>query len=60
MTLIPMTALGVGAGLHNYAPGKFPSLVGRYQEWTERRRHFIAPYALTWLLYLVLCSHRGW
>lgn len=44
----------------DYAPGKFPSLVGRYQEWTERRRHFIAPYALTWLLYLVLCSHRGW
>jgi hypothetical protein len=44
----------------DYAPGKLPSLVGRYQEWTERRRHFIAPYALTWLLYLVLCSHRGW
>jgi len=44
----------------DYAPGKFPSMIGRYTEWTERRRHFIAPYAVTWLLYLVLCSHRGW
>ena len=45
----------------DYAPGKFPwSMVGRYTQWAERRRHFILPYAMTWLLYLVLCSHRGW
>jgi hypothetical protein len=44
----------------DYAPGKFPSMVGRYADWAERRRVFIAPYALTWLLYLVLCSQPGW
>jgi len=43
--------------VRDYAPGKFPSMVGRYSEWLERRRHFVTPYALTWLLYLVLCSH---
>jgi hypothetical protein len=44
----------------DYAPGKFPSMVGRYTEWVERRRLFVAPYALTWLVYLVLCSHPRW
>jgi hypothetical protein len=44
----------------DYAPGKFPSMVGRYAVWLDRRRHFVTPYALTWLLYLVLCSHPGW
>ena len=44
----------------DYAPGKFPSMVGRYAVWLERRRTFVTPYALTWLLYLVLCSHPGW
>ena len=42
--------------VNDYAPGKFPSMIGRYSQWIERRRHFITPYALTWLLYLVLCS----
>ena len=44
--------------VRDYAPGKFPSMVGRYTEWLERRQHFVTPYALTWLLYLVLCSRR--
>jgi hypothetical protein len=44
----------------DYAPGKFPSMIGRYTEWTERRRHFLTPYAITWLLYMVLCSHPSW
>ena len=44
----------------DYAPGKFPSIVGRYTEWAERRRVFVTPYALTWLVYLVLCSHPRW
>ena len=43
-----------------YAPGKFKSMVGPFPEWLERRRHFVAPYALTWLLYLILCSHPDW
>lgn len=44
----------------DYAPGKFPSMIGRYTHWTERRRMFLAPYALTWIVYLVLCSHPLW
>jgi len=44
----------------DYAPGKFPSMVGRYTEWIERRRHFLTPYAITWLLYLILASHPEW
>jgi hypothetical protein len=44
----------------DYAPGKFPSMVGRYAEWLERRRQFVTPYALTWLIYLVLCSQPRW
>jgi len=44
----------------DYAPGKFPSMVGPFTDWYERRQFFIAPYALTWALYLVLCSHVGW
>jgi hypothetical protein len=43
-----------------YAPGKFPSMVGRYTEWTLLRRHFVPPYAFTWLLYVVLCGHPTW
>jgi len=43
-----------------YAPGKFPSMVGPFPEWMERRRLFVVPYALTWLLYLVLSSHPDW
>jgi hypothetical protein len=44
----------------DYAPGKFPSMVGRYTHWLERRRHFVTPHALTWWLYLVLISHPEW
>jgi hypothetical protein len=44
----------------DYTPGKFPALVGRYTNWLEHRRHFIVPYALTWLLYLILGSHPEW
>ena len=44
----------------DYAPGKFRSMIGAYTEWQSRRRHFLMPYALTWLLYLVLCSRPNW
>ena len=44
----------------DYAPGKFPSMVGPYADRAERRHVFLTPYALTWLLYLVLCSQPGW
>jgi len=45
---------------HDYTPGKFQSLTGPFVEWNYRRRFFLAPYAVTWALYLVLCSHAGW
>jgi hypothetical protein len=44
----------------DYAPGKFRSMTGPFAEWLARRRYFLAPYALTWALYLVLCSHTAW
>jgi len=44
----------------DYTPGKFPSLVGPYTLWQERRRYFLLPYAITWLLYLILDSHPEW
>jgi hypothetical protein len=40
--------------VRDYTPGKFMSLVGPFQEWMTRRRHFLAPYAATWLIYVVL------
>ena len=43
-----------------YAPGKFRSMTGPFTEWMARRRHFLTPYALTWLLYVVLCSRPNW
>jgi len=43
-----------------YAPGKFRSMTGPFTEWVVRRRHFILPYASTWALYVVLCSHLQW
>jgi len=46
--------------VRDYAPGKFRSMIGPFTEWTERRRLFLAPYALTWLLYVVLSSHVAW
>jgi len=39
-----------------YAPGKFRSMTGPFPEWMSRRRLFLRPYVLTWLLYVVLCS----
>jgi hypothetical protein len=44
----------------HYTPGKFPSMTGPFAEWSTRRQHFLAPYALTWLLYAVLGSHSSW
>jgi hypothetical protein len=40
--------------VRGYTPGKFKSMIGPFQEWMTRRRHFLAPYAATWLLYVVL------
>jgi hypothetical protein len=40
--------------VHDYTPGKFKSLTGPFQDWMTRRRHFLTPYAATWLLYAVL------
>jgi hypothetical protein len=40
--------------VRDYTPGKFRSLVGPFQEWMTLRRHFLMPYAATWLLYVVL------
>jgi len=44
----------------DYTPGKFRSMTGPFAEWTARRRRFLAPYAATWLLYIVLSSHPNW
>jgi len=46
--------------VRDYAPGKFHALTGPFVEWYTHRRHFVLPYALTWLVYLVLCSHPNW
>jgi hypothetical protein len=46
--------------VHDYAPGKFRAITGPFVEWYAHRRHFVVPYALTWLVYLVLCSHPNW
>jgi hypothetical protein len=40
--------------VRDYAPGKFKSMTGPFQEWMIHRRHFLAPYAATWLLYVAL------
>lgn len=44
----------------DYAPGKFQSMSGPFVEWLGLRHRFLAPYALTWLLYIALCSHSSW
>ena len=44
----------------DYVPGKFASMAGPFKEWWELRRHFLPPYAATWMLYLVLLSRPGW
>lgn len=46
--------------VRDYAPGKFRSMTGPFVEWTTRRQHFLAPYALTWLLYVALSAHANW
>jgi hypothetical protein len=46
--------------VRDYAPGKFRAITGPFVEWYAHRRHFVVPYALTWLVYLVLCSHPNW
>jgi hypothetical protein len=40
-----------------YVPGKFRSMTAAFPEWLERRRLFLAPYAATWVLYLVLVAN---
>ena len=44
----------------DYTPGKFRSLTGPFTEWMARRQYFLAPYTVTWLLYVALCSHVNW
>lgn len=46
--------------VRDYAPGKFRSMTGPFTEWAVRRRLFLTPYALTWLLYVLLSSHANW
>ena len=46
--------------VRDYAPGKFRSMTGTFSEWMVRRQRLIVPYALTWLLYVALCSHVSW
>jgi hypothetical protein len=46
--------------VRDYAPGKFRAITGPFVEWYTHRRHFVVPYAFTWLVYLVLCSHPNW
>lgn len=46
--------------VRDYAPGKFKSMTGPFVVWYTHRRHFVVPYALTWLMYVVLCSHPNW
>ena len=40
--------------VRGYVPGKFRSMTGPFQAWMTRRRYLLAPYAVTWLLFLVL------
>ncbi|MGH9256993.1 MAG: hypothetical protein ACRD3C_20725 [Vicinamibacterales bacterium] len=46
--------------VRDYVPGKFKSMTGPYIDWMARRQYFVAPYAITWLLYVALCSHSDW
>ena len=46
--------------VRDYVPGKFVSMTGPYIHWMARRQYFVVPYALTWLIYLALCSHSDW
>lgn len=40
--------------VRDYVPGKFRSLEGPFQDWMQKRRYFIPPYAVTWGIYLML------
>ena len=61
MATATIAAVGLAAGLHGaYVPGKFMSFTGPYLQWAARRRYFVVPYAVTWLLYVALCSHADW
>lgn len=46
--------------VRDYVPGKFASMTGPYIDWMTRRRYFVVPYAVTWLVYVALCSHAEW
>lgn len=46
--------------VRDYAPGKFRSMTGPYDDWNLRRHIFLKPYAVTWLLYVLLASHPAW
>ena len=46
--------------VRDYVPGKFASMKGPYVHWMAQRRYFVVPYAVTWLLYVALCSHSDW
>ncbi len=38
----------------DYAPGKFPSMIGSFPEWLVLRKHFLLPYGVTWLCWITL------
>lgn len=42
--------------VRDYTPGKFKSMEGPYQAWMRRRKIFLPPYALTWMLYVAFFS----
>lgn len=44
---------------HGYVPGKFRSMIALFPDWMRRRRYFLAPYAATWALYVILLAGRG-
>ena len=37
-----------------YVPGKFKSMVPIYPEWSKKRKKFLVPYAMTWIVCIVL------
>ena len=38
----------------DYAPGKFPSMIGSFPQWMVLRKHFLLPYGVTWLCWITL------
>ena len=53
----PHMELLVKMRVRDDAPGKFRA---PFAEWNASRRRFVVPYAITGLLYVVLCSHPRW